>query len=216
MGVELSKMQMGELQRQMRMERKPQLSAERDQIVNWLYDLLEKHGRKTIQEIVRSINNGNNNKWLDVLYHMWPLCPNRNSVVEALLHSRPLMFYSITMRPSNIPSSISKEDFKRYADVITYAPWDNDTPLNLGDCVETWTREAPFFDKTWRDVGVNTTMVYHMADQIKVGVLVMHDDILVGKHWQEGEPEPTRWVGYNVWGNHGFSTRLQLQNICVA
>ena len=32
----------------------------------------------------------------------------------------------------------------------------------------------------------------------------MHDDILVGKHWPMNEPEPTRWVGYNVWGNRGF------------
>ena len=32
----------------------------------------------------------------------------------------------------------------------------------------------------------------------------MHDDILVGKHWPKGQEEPKQWVGYNVWGNHGF------------
>ena len=41
-GVELSEVQMNELQRQRRMQRQPQLAAELDQIVNWLHDLLKK------------------------------------------------------------------------------------------------------------------------------------------------------------------------------
>ena len=87
------------------------MSAELDQIVNWLYDLLKKKGRKTIQEIVRSIHNGKNT-WFDVLFRMWPLCANRNSVVEALVCSRPLMFYCVITRPTHIPDAISKEDVK--------------------------------------------------------------------------------------------------------
>ena len=45
-GVELSEVQMDELQRQRRMQRQPQLSTELDQIVNWRHDLLKKKGRK--------------------------------------------------------------------------------------------------------------------------------------------------------------------------
>ena len=56
-GVELSEDEINELRRQRRMERQPQLSAELDQIVMWLHDLLMKKGRKTIQEIVRAIQN---------------------------------------------------------------------------------------------------------------------------------------------------------------
>ena len=48
-------------------------------------------------------------------------------------------------------------------------------------------------------------MVYHIADEIRVGVMVMQDDILVGKHWPKNvEETPEQWVGYNVWGDHGF------------
>ena len=110
-GVELSEDEMNELRRQRRMERQPELSAELDQIVIWLHDLLKKKGRKTIQEIVRSIHNGKNT-WFDVLFQMWPLCANRNSVVEALVCSRPLMFYCAITRPTHIPDAISKEDVK--------------------------------------------------------------------------------------------------------
>ena len=101
--------------------------------------------------------------------------------------------------------------FKRrpqtYADVVTYGSVGNYAPLISDDYVASWVRAAPFFDKTCKDVGVSTAMVYRIADQIKVGVLVMHDDTSVGKHWHKDKPEPTRWVGYNVWGDHGFSTR---------
>ena len=206
---------MNELQRQRRMQRQPQLSAGLYQIVNWLHDLLKKKGRKTVPESVRAIHN-RKNTWFDVLFQMWPLCANRNSVVEALVCSRPLMFYCVITRPTHIPDAISKEDVKKYADVVTYGAAGNYVPLTSEDYVASWARAAPFFDKTWKDVGVSTTTVYHIAGQIKVGVLVMHDDTLVGKHWHEDNPEPTRWVGYNVWGHHGFSTRLQLQNTCVA
>ena len=113
-GVELSDVQVDELQRQMRMERQPQLSAEVGQIVNWLYDILKKKGRKTIQEIVRAINNRDTciAKSFDVLFQMWPLCANRTSVVEALVCSRPLVFYCVITRPTHIPDAISKEDVK--------------------------------------------------------------------------------------------------------
>ena len=110
-GVELSEDEINELRRQRRMERQSELSAELDQIVMWLHDLLKKKGRKTIQEIVRSINNGKNT-WFDVLFRVWPLCANRNSVVEALVCSRPLMFYCVITRPTHIPDAISKEDAK--------------------------------------------------------------------------------------------------------
>ena len=70
--------------------------------------------------------------------------------------------------------------------------------------MESWERGAPFFDKTWKEVGVTTSMVYHIADEIRVGVMVMQDDILVGKHWPKNEETPEQWVGYNVWGDHGF------------
>ena len=111
-GVELSEVQMDELQRQRRMQRQPQLSAELDQIVNWLHDLLKKKGRKTTPEIVRAIENRRIAKNFDVLFQMWPLCANRNSVVEALVCSRPLMFYCVITRPTHIPDAISKEDVK--------------------------------------------------------------------------------------------------------
>ena len=114
------------------------------------------------------------------------------------------------------PGCHFKRRRQKYADVVTYGAAGNYVPLTSDDYVASWARAAPFFDKTWKDVGVSTAMVYHIADQIRVGVLVMHDDVLVGKHWHKDNPEPTRWVGYNVWGNHGFPTRLQLQNTCVA
>ena len=106
------------------------------------------------------------------------------------------MFDRVITRPTHIPDAISQEDLKRYADVVTYGSQDNHVPLFTN--VARWVRAAPFFDKTWRDVGVSTSMVYHIADQIKVGVLVMHGDTLVGKRWPKYNPEPTRWVGYNV------------------
>ena len=109
-----------------------------------------------------------------------------------------------------------RQKTKKYADAVTHGSVGDYVPLISDDYVASWVRAALFFGKTWKDVGVSTTMVYHIADKIKVGVLVMHDDTLVGKHWHEYNPGPTRWVGYNVWGNHGFSTRLQLKNTCVA
>ena len=110
---------------------------------------------------------------------MWPLCANRNSVVEALVCSRPLMFYCVITRPTHIPDANSKEDVKKYADVVTYGAVGNYVPLISDDYVASWARAAPFFGKTWKDVGVSTAMVYHIADQIRVGVLVMHDDVSV-------------------------------------
>ena len=114
MGVVLSEVQMDEFRRQRRVERQPQLSAQVDQIVNWLHDLLMKKGRKTIQEIVRAVNTRETRiaKSFDVLFRVWPLCANRNSVVEALVCSRPLMFYCVITRPTHIPDAISKEDVK--------------------------------------------------------------------------------------------------------
>ena len=64
--------------------------------------------------------------------------------------------------------------------------------------MERWDRGAPFFDKTWKEVGIT------WADEIRVGVMVMQDDILVGKHWPKNEKTPEQWVGYNVWGDHSF------------
>ena len=71
--------------------------------------------------------------------------------------------------------------------------------------VESWSRATPFFDKTWKEVGIATSMVYHIADEMRVGIIVMQDDILVGKHWPKNvEEAPAQWVGYNIWGKHGF------------
>ena len=113
---------MNELQRQRRMERQPQLSAELDQIIMWLHDLLKKKGRKTIQEIVRAIAYREKRiaKSFDVLFQMWPLCANRNSVVEALVCSRPLMFYCVITRPTHIPDAISKEDVKKHVQMSSH------------------------------------------------------------------------------------------------
>ena len=81
---------------------------------------------------------------------------------------------------------------------------ENYRPIVLADFVDGWERGEPFFDKTWKEVGVSTSMVYCIADEIRVGVMVMQDDILVAKHWPKNSEEPKQWVGYNVWGDHGF------------
>ena len=104
------------------------MSAEVDPMVNWLHDLLKKTGRKTIQEVVQSINH-RKNTWFDVLFPMWPLCANRNSVVEAHVCSRPLMFYQVIARPMHIPDALSKEDLKQYSDVVANGSQDDHTPL---------------------------------------------------------------------------------------
>ena len=168
-GVELSEDEINELRRQRRMERQPELSAELDQIVIWLHDILKKKGRKTIQEIVRAVHNRETRiaKSFDVLFQMWPLCANRNSVVEALVCSRPLMFYCVITRPTHIPDALSKEDLERCADVVTYVSLGDYVPLISDECVASWVRAAPFFDKTWKDVGISTAMVYHIATRSK-------------------------------------------------
>ena len=56
-------------------------------------------------------------------------------------------------------------------------------PIVSNNCVEGRSRETPFFDKTWKEVGVTTSMVYHVANGIRVGVMVMQDGIPVGKRW---------------------------------
>lgn len=47
-------------------------------------------------------------------------------------------------------------------------------------------------------------MVYHIVDELHVGVMVTHDDIIVGKHWpRKVEVPPEQWLGYYVWRDHG-------------
>ena len=49
-----------------------------------------------------------------------------------------------------------KDEFRINKPKVTYAANGAYQALNFGDRVETWTRGAPFFDKTWKDVGVST------------------------------------------------------------
>ena len=57
-GVDLSEVQMDELQRQRRMQRQPELSTELDHLVNWLHDFLKKKkAKKTVQQIAQAIEN---------------------------------------------------------------------------------------------------------------------------------------------------------------
>ena len=115
------------------------------------------------------------------------------------------MFRFIIVRPAHIPEAIPREDIKLYDDKIEIAAHENYQPIVVSDFVQGWERGAPFFDKTWKEVGVTTSMVYRIADEIRVGVMVMQDDILVGRHWPKNREEaPEQWVGYNAWGDHGF------------
>ena len=115
------------------------------------------------------------------------------------------MFRFIIVRPTNIPEAIPREDMRLYDDKHKIAAQEGYQPLVSSNFVESWDRGAPFFDKTWKEVGVTTSMVYHIADEIRVGVMVIQDDILVGKHWPKNVKEtPEQWVGYNVWGDHSF------------
>ena len=100
-----------------------------------------------------------------------------------------MMFRFIIVRPANIPEVIPREDMRLYDDKHKIAAQEGYQPLVSSNFVESWDRGAPFFDKTWKEVGV----------------MVMQDDILVGKHWPKNiEETPEQWVGYNVWGDHGF------------
>ena len=177
-----SEAEIHELLRLRRMERQPELAAQLDEIANWLYDLLGKKGNKEVQGIVRAIHKRCND-WFKVLQRRWPQHKDRHGSVEALLRSRPLMFRFIIVRPANIPESIPREDMRLYEDKVEIAAQEDYRPIVLSDVVESWDRGAPFFNKTWKEVGVTTSMVYHIADEIGVGVMVMQDDILVGKHW---------------------------------
>ena len=76
-GVELSEDEINELRRQRRMERQPELSAELDQIVIWLHDILKKKGRKTIQLTVRAIENRRIAKSFDVLPNVAAVCQSQ-------------------------------------------------------------------------------------------------------------------------------------------
>ena len=188
-----------------RMERQPELAAQLDEIAKWLHDLLLKKGEKDIRGIVRAIQT-RCNTWFEVLQRRWPQHKDRNGSVAAFVQSRPFMFRRIVERPTNIPASIPKQDKKLYDEKLKVAAQENYRPIAVADFVDSWERGQPFFDKTWKEVGVSTAMVYCIADRIRVGVMVMQDDILVAKHWPEDkkEPEPEQWVGYNVWGDHGF------------
>ena len=199
-----SEAEIHELLRLRRMERQPELAAQLDEIADWLYDLLGKKGNKDIKGIVRAIHKRCND-WFKVLQRRWPQHKDRHGSVEALLRSRTFMFRFIIVRPANIPESIPREDIRLYEDKVEIAAQEDYRPIVLSDVVESWDRGAPFFNKTWKEVGVTTSMVYHIADEIGVGVMVMQDDILVGKHWPKNICEtPEQWVGYNVWGDHGF------------
>ena len=107
-----------------------------------------------------------------------------NSVCEAFFHGVSIKLYDRESAPP-----IPKEDMRLYDDKHKIAAQEGYQPLASSNFVERWDRGAPFFDKTWKEVGVTTSMVYHIADEIRVGVMVMQDDILVGKHWPKNIEE---------------------------
>ena len=125
-----------------------------------------------------------------------------DSVCKAFFHGVSIKLYDCKSAPL-----IPKKDMRLYDDKHKIAAQEGYQPLASSNFVERWDRGAPFFDKTWKEVGVTTSMVYHIADEIRVGVMVMQDDVLVGKHWPKNEETPEQWVGYNVWGITASSTR---------
>jgi len=132
-----------------------------------------------MQGLVRTIKN-RCSEWFKVLQRRGPQHEDRQGSVEALLRFRQMMFRFIVVRPAHIPERIPKKGTWLYEDKLNIAANEGCQPLVSSNFVDRWEREAPFFAKTWKEVDVATSMVYHLADEIRVGVMAMQDDILGG------------------------------------
>ena len=65
---------------------------------------------------------------------------------------------SIKLYDCKLAPPIPKKDMRLYDDKHKVAAKEVYQPLVSSNFVESWDRGAPFFDKTWKEVGV---MVYH-------------------------------------------------------
>jgi hypothetical protein len=111
-----------------------------------------------VKGIVRAIHN-RCDAWFKVLQRRWPQRKDQHGSVEALLRCRPLMIRFILVRPANTPEAIPREGKRLYDDTLKVVAQEGYQPLVSSDFVESWGRGAPFFEKTWKEVGVTASMV---------------------------------------------------------
>lgn len=118
-----------------------------------------------------------------------------DALSNAITHGTTINMYDGTSAPLNL-----KRDIQLDADNHPLAAQDGyRTPMSR-NCVDSRERGAPFCDEPWKDVGDATTMVYLIVDEIRVGVMVMQDDILMHKHWPKHAEAPTgQCIRYIVW-----------------